>query len=84
MKPAPFEYERAADLGSALAALARYGSEAKVLAGGQSLIPMLNLRLASAERLIDVGRLDELRYVRVDGDDLSAVDDHVTGACSIP
>jgi CO/xanthine dehydrogenase FAD-binding subunit len=70
MKPAPFEYERAADLGSALAALARYGSEAKVLAGGQSLIPMLNLRLASAERLIDVGRLDELRYVRVDGDEL--------------
>jgi aerobic carbon-monoxide dehydrogenase medium subunit len=70
MKPAPFEYERAADLGSALAALARYGREAKVLAGGQSLIPLLNLRLASAERLIDVGRLDELRYVRVDGDEL--------------
>ena len=37
MKPAPFEYERAADLASALSALARYGSEAKVLAGGQSL-----------------------------------------------
>jgi carbon-monoxide dehydrogenase medium subunit len=70
MKPAPFEYERAADLASALSALARYGSEAKVLAGGQSLIPMLNLRLASAERLIDVGRLDELRYIRVDGDEL--------------
>ena len=52
MKPAPFEYERAADLTSALSALARYGSEAKVLAGGQNLIPMLNLRLASAERLI--------------------------------
>ena len=70
MKPAPFEYERAADLASALSALARYGREAKVLAGGQSLIPMLNLRLASAERLIDVGRLDELRYIRVDGDQL--------------
>jgi CO/xanthine dehydrogenase FAD-binding subunit len=49
MKPAPFEYERASDLASALAALARYGREAKVLAGGQSLIPLLNLRLASAE-----------------------------------
>jgi hypothetical protein len=48
MKPAPFEYERAADLASALSALARYGSEAKVLAGGQILIPMLNLRLASS------------------------------------
>jgi CO/xanthine dehydrogenase FAD-binding subunit len=65
MKPAPFEYERAADLQSALAALARFGKQAKVLAGGQSLIPMLNLRLASTERLIDVGRLDELRYIRV-------------------
>jgi len=70
MKPAPFEYERAADLASALSALARYGNEAKVLAGGQSLIPMLNLRLASVERLIDVGRLVELRYIRVEGDDL--------------
>jgi carbon-monoxide dehydrogenase medium subunit len=65
MKPAPFEYERATDLQSALAALARFGKDAKVLAGGQSLIPMLNLRLASTERLIDVGRLDELRYIRV-------------------
>ena len=70
MKPAPFEYERATDLASALAALARYGREAKVLAGGQSLIPLLNLRLASAERLIDVGRLDELRYIRLDGNEL--------------
>ena len=61
MKPAPFEYERAADLKSALSALARFGKQAKVLAGGQSLIPMLNLRVASTERLIDVGRLDELR-----------------------
>ena len=65
MKPAPFEYERVADLQSALAALAWFGKDAKVLAGGQSLIPMLNLRLASTERLIDVGRLDELRYIRV-------------------
>jgi carbon-monoxide dehydrogenase medium subunit len=65
MKPAPFEYERATDLRSALAALARVGKDAKVLAGGQSLIPMLNLRLVSTERLIDVGRLDELRYIRI-------------------
>ena len=65
MKPAPFEYERATDLQSALSALARFGKQAKVLSGGQGLIPMLNLRLASAERLIDVGRLNELRYIRV-------------------
>jgi aerobic carbon-monoxide dehydrogenase medium subunit len=70
MKPAPFEYERAADLESALSALARFGQQAKVLAGGQSLIPMLNLRLASTERLIDVGRLDELRYIRVSDSEL--------------
>src|SRR6516164_263412 len=70
MKPARFEYERATDLASALAVLARYGREAKVLAGGQSLIPLLNLRLASAERLIDIGRLDELRYIRLDGNEL--------------
>jgi carbon-monoxide dehydrogenase medium subunit len=70
MKPAPFEYERAIDLESALSALARFGKRAKVLAGGQSLIPMLNLRLASAERLIDVGRLNDLRYIRVAGNEL--------------
>lgn len=70
MKPAPFEYERAADLASALSALAKFGKQAKVLAGGQSLIPMLNLRIASTERLIDVSRLSELRYIRVAGNAL--------------
>jgi CO/xanthine dehydrogenase FAD-binding subunit len=70
MKPAPFEYERAADVASALSALAKFGKQAKVLAGGQSLIPMLNLRIASTERLIDVSRLDELRYIRVAGKEL--------------
>jgi carbon-monoxide dehydrogenase medium subunit len=70
MKPAPFEYERAADVASALSALAKFGKQAKVLAGGQSLIPMLNLRIASTERLIDVSRLDELRYIRVAGNEL--------------
>ena len=70
MKPAPFDYERAADVASALSALAKFGKRAKVLAGGQSLIPMLNLRIASTERLIDVSRLDELRYVRVAGNEL--------------
>jgi aerobic carbon-monoxide dehydrogenase medium subunit len=70
MKPAPFEYERAADVASALSALAKFGKQAKVLAGGQSLIPMLNLRIAATERLVDVSRLDELRYIRVAGNEL--------------
>jgi CO/xanthine dehydrogenase FAD-binding subunit len=70
MKPSPFDYERPVDTQAALAALAKYGERAKVLAGGQSLMPMLNLRLTSAERLIDVSRLDELKYIRLAGDEL--------------
>jgi len=70
MKPSPFDYERPADTQAALAALAKYGDKAKVLAGGQSLLPMLNLRLTSAERLIDVSRLIELKYIRLAGDEL--------------
>ena len=65
MKPSPFDYERPANVEAAIAALAKFGDRAKVLAGGQSLVPMLNLRIASAERLIDVSRLDELKYIRI-------------------
>ncbi|HXW29410.1 MAG TPA: xanthine dehydrogenase family protein subunit M [Xanthobacteraceae bacterium] len=70
MKPAPFEYERPDTVVQALEALAIHGERAKVLAGGQSLIPMLNLRVLKAERLIDIGRLDELRYVKDVGDEI--------------
>jgi carbon-monoxide dehydrogenase medium subunit len=70
MKPPPFDYERPADTKAALASLANFGSRAKVLAGGQSLLPMLNLRLASPERLIDVSRLNELKYIRLAGNEL--------------
>lgn len=63
MIPAAFDYDRPASLDEALSLLARDGS-AKVLAGGQSLLPMLKLRVASAGRLIDIGRLSELRGVR--------------------
>ena len=70
MKPAPFEYERPDTVAQALTALAIHGERAKVLAGGQSLIPMLNLRVLKTERLIDIGRLDELRYVRSVGDEI--------------
>jgi CO/xanthine dehydrogenase FAD-binding subunit len=64
VKPAPFAYEEPRSVEEALRVLARYGEEAKVLAGGQSLIPLLNFRLARPERLVDVNRIDELAYIR--------------------
>jgi carbon-monoxide dehydrogenase medium subunit len=64
--PAGFEYERAGSLDEAIELLGR--EDAKVLAGGQSLIPLLRLRFARPSVLVDVGRLDDLRYVREDGD----------------
>jgi CO/xanthine dehydrogenase FAD-binding subunit len=70
MKPPPFDYERPDDTDAALISLANHGGRAKVLAGGQSLLAMLNLRLLSPERLIDVSRLDELKYIRMVGNEL--------------
>jgi carbon-monoxide dehydrogenase medium subunit len=69
--PAHFEYERATSVDHALALLAKWGSEARVVAGGHSLIPMMKLRLARPEALIDINDLDELAYVRLDGDVLA-------------
>jgi carbon-monoxide dehydrogenase medium subunit len=66
--PAPFEYVRAASVDEALAALAEHGEEAKVLAGGMSLLPLMKLRLARPSVLVDVGRLRDLSYVRDAGD----------------
>src|SRR5260221_14390079 len=63
--PAQVEYEKAASVEHALALLARYGPEARVLAGGHSLIPMMKLRLAQPETLVDINGLSELSYVRV-------------------
>ena len=62
--PAPFEYERATSVDDAIAALERLGSEARIIAGGHSLLPMMKLRLASPEHLIDINDLAELRYIR--------------------
>ena len=62
--PAPFEYERATSVDGAVAALERLGPEARVIAGGHSLLPMMKLRLANPEHLIDINDLAELRYVR--------------------
>ena len=68
MIPAPFEYEVAESAEQAIELLGRYGEAAKLLAGGQSLLPMMKLRLADVSALIDVGRVSELAYVREDGD----------------
>ena len=64
MKPASFTYHRPGSVGEALQILARYGGGAKPLAGGQSLGPMLNMRLARPEHLVDLNDLIELDYVR--------------------
>mgnify|MGYP001336627779 CR=1 FL=1 len=65
MKPAAFEYERPTTIQEAVAALDRHGDNAKVLAGGQSLIPMMNLRLVQVSHLVDIGRLESLRGIEV-------------------
>ena len=62
--PAEFAYERATSVDGAIAALARLGSEARIIAGGHSLLPMMKLRLASPEHLIDINDLAELAYIR--------------------
>ena len=62
--PAAFEYERATSVEGAIASLQRLGSEARVIAGGHSLLPMMKLRLANPEHLIDINDLTELAYIR--------------------
>jgi carbon-monoxide dehydrogenase medium subunit len=62
--PAAFEYSRPHSVDEALGLLAQHAGSAKIIAGGQSLLPLLKLRVASAERLIDIGRLGELRGIR--------------------
>ena len=69
--PAPFEYERATSIDHALALLERHGPEARLLAGGHSLLPMMKLRLARPEVLIDINDLSDLAYIRMDGDHLA-------------
>ncbi|HXZ70304.1 MAG TPA: FAD binding domain-containing protein, partial [Streptosporangiaceae bacterium] len=66
MKPAPLRYSRPASLAEALAILDSLGEDGKVLAGGQSLVPLLSMRLAAPEHLVDINRLAELSYVRVE------------------
>ena len=68
--PAPVEYERATSVDDALALLERHGPDARLIAGGHSLIPMMKLRLARPEVLIDINDLAELATIRRDGDEL--------------
>jgi aerobic carbon-monoxide dehydrogenase medium subunit len=69
--PARFEYEVAESVEHAVELLGEYGSDAKLLAGGQSLLPLLKLRFAGPNALIDLGRIEGLSYVREDGDRLA-------------
>ncbi len=71
MIPAAFEYIRAGSKQEALAALAEHGDEAKILAGGHSLIPLMRFRLARPEYVVDVGRIGELSYIKKDGDHIA-------------
>lgn len=70
MKPSAFTYHRPASVDEALELLARFGADAKLIAGGQSLVPMMNMRLASPAHLVDINDLSELAQVRVRGDRL--------------
>jgi carbon-monoxide dehydrogenase medium subunit len=69
--PASFEYERATSVEGAIASLQRLGSEARVIAGGHSLIPMMKLRLANPAHLIDINDLTELSYIREEGNEVA-------------
>ncbi len=69
--PAPFGYERATSVDDAIALLERHGDEARLVAGGHSLLPMMKIRLARPETLIDINDLEpQLSYLRIEGDEL--------------
>ncbi|MCS6874872.1 MAG: xanthine dehydrogenase family protein subunit M [Pyrinomonadaceae bacterium] len=68
MIPAPFEYYKANSTDEALKLIRDFGEEAKFLAGGQSLIPMMKVRFARPTKLIDISKVQELRYISLDGD----------------
>src|ERR1700687_4380444 len=70
MKAAAFSYARATSVANALELLGAHGDRAKVLSGGQSLMPAMNLRLISPELIVDIGDLTELRGIAVSGDTL--------------
>jgi carbon-monoxide dehydrogenase medium subunit/6-hydroxypseudooxynicotine dehydrogenase subunit alpha len=67
VKPPPFEYDDPRSVDETLALLAEHGDAAKILAGGQSLVPLMNFRLARPERLVDINGVHELDFLRIDG-----------------
>lgn len=71
MIPVAFEYKAPSTLDDALALLAEHGEDAKILAGGHSLLPLMKLRLAAPAMLIDLGSISSLNYIRDEGDHLS-------------
>ncbi|WP_431233883.1 FAD binding domain-containing protein [Mycolicibacterium psychrotolerans] len=70
MKPAPFDYHRPDSVAAATQMLSEFGDDAKLLGGGQSLVPMLSMRLAFFDNLIDISRLDEMKGIEADDDSL--------------
>ena len=70
MKPSAFEYFTASTVAEAISLLERYEDEAKIIAGGQSLVPMMNFRVAQPEVLIDINGIKELDYIRQDDDEI--------------
>ncbi|GAA3565283.1 xanthine dehydrogenase family protein subunit M [Amycolatopsis ultiminotia] len=70
MIPAKFAYRRAATVDEALALLAEHGDDAKLIAGGHSLLPLMKLRFAAPEVVVDIAPLTELKFVRLDGDEV--------------
>jgi len=70
VKPAPFDYFDPTTVEETLGLLGEFGDEAKLLAGGQSLLPMLNLRLARPSKLVDINGVTALAHLGTDGDDL--------------
>lgn len=71
MIPVAFDYKRAGSADEAISLLAEYGDEAKLLAGGHSLLPLMKLRLATPSVLVDVGRLADLSYIKDAGDHIA-------------
>jgi aerobic carbon-monoxide dehydrogenase medium subunit len=68
--PAPVDYARASSVENAIALLEQHGDESRLVAGGHSLLPMMKLRLARPEMLIDINDLDELKGIKIDGDEI--------------
>jgi len=68
MKPAPFDYIRAASVEEAAEVLAKFGARARLMAGGQSLMPLLNFRLVEAEVVVDISSIASLNSIRIDGE----------------